>query len=356
MSTTSLAKPDTVELRLRLGGEYVTHQVSTAPPRECTTSEIPLIDLTNIDGDFSQRTEIAEEVRNAAEKLGFFYIKNHGIKKEVIDKAYAQATRLFNQPSSLKEPASRSQSKFLNNGWSSRSSTLINPGEGPDLKEGIGWSYSSEFDPLYKDHYLDPEVIAARSTDEPHIWNATAHLENFKTDTLTYWRSCITLARKLLKIFALSLSLSEDYFDGVTAFPGADGVYNFYPALTPEQLKKPTPDVWLGSHTDFQCFTLLWQDMSGGLQILNRSSEWVWATPIEGTIVVNIADFLSRLTNDRYKSTIHRAYNRGLENKDRISMPFFFGFNYDAKCAVLPSCVDDEHPAKYDAISCGEVS
>ncbi|KAH8649604.1 hypothetical protein BGZ60DRAFT_421938 [Tricladium varicosporioides] len=355
MPTTSTTPgPSTVELRLRLGSEYITHQVSTAPPRECTLSEIPLIDLAGIDGNLSQREKIAAEVRNAASQLGFFYIKNHGIEKQVIDKAYTQAIRFFNQPPAMKELASKYKSKFANNGYGGSKTTLINPGEGQDMKEGFGWSYSPDFDPFYEDQALSPEVIAARNTDDPHIWAATSHIENFKSDSLIYWQACLKLARKLNRIFALSLSLPENYFDSLTTFPGADGVYNFYPALTPEQLIKPTPDVGLGSHTDFQCFTLLWQDMCGGLQILNRDSEWVWATPIEGTFVVNIGDFLARLTNDQYKSTVHRAYNRGLENKDRISMPFFFGFNYDAECSVLPSCIDDEHPAKYEPISCGK--
>jgi hypothetical protein len=84
-------RPDTVELTLRFGGEYVTHHVSTKPARECTAAEIPLIDLANIDGDASERSKIADQVRAAATRLGFFYIKNHGIKDEVINKAYSQA-------------------------------------------------------------------------------------------------------------------------------------------------------------------------------------------------------------------------------------------------------------------------
>lgn len=177
---------------------------------------------------------------------------------------------------------------------------------------------------MYKGQDLGPEALA-RSCDEEHLWSATSHLPDFKRVSLEYWGSCLNLARRLNKIFALSLDLPEDYFDSVTTFPGADGVYNFYPALPTGNADSSKADVGLGSHTDFQCFTLLWQDMSGGLQILNSNSEWIWATPMEGTFVVNIGDFLSRLTNDRYKSTVHRAYNRGLENKDRISMPFFFG-------------------------------
>jgi isopenicillin N synthase-like dioxygenase len=32
----------------------------------------------------------------------------------------------------------------------------------------------------------------------------------------------------------------------------------------------------------------------------------------------------------------------------RYSMPFFFGFNFNEKCGVLPSCTSPENPAKYE--------
>jgi isopenicillin N synthase-like dioxygenase len=128
-----------------------------------------------------------------------------------------------------------------------------------------------------------------------------------------------------VRIFALSLDLPADYFDAITSHPGADGVYNMYPAVAPGHASSFPKDVGLGAHTDLQCFTLLWQDMSGGLQVLNSMGEWVWVRPIDKTLVVNIGDYLMRLTNDRYKSTVHRAYNMDVNNKPRISMPFFFG-------------------------------
>ena len=205
-------------------------------------------------------------------------------------------------------------------------STLFLPGSLPDFKEGFGWSYSPRYDPLHASEDLSPEVLAERDLDEAHVWQATSHLENFEKDSRAYWTACLNLSRKLCKIFALSLSLPEDYFDSITTFPAADCVYNYYPTVPAGQgNQSKKADVGLGSHTDFQVFTLLWQDTSGGLQVLNNNSQWIWATPIEGTFVVNIGDFLSRLSNDRYKSTVHRAYNRGLTNKPRISIPFFFG-------------------------------
>jgi isopenicillin N synthase-like dioxygenase len=145
--------------------------------------------------------------------------------------------------------------------------------------------------------------------------------QSHKSDILTYWQSCLQLARQLVKVFALSLNLPENYFDSRTTFPGADGVMNYYPVTTAEETAANS--VGLGSHTDLQLFTLLWQDTVGGLQVLTKDGQWIKAKPRSGTFVVNIGDFMMRLSNDFFKSTVHRVYNRA--PVERVSMPFFFG-------------------------------
>jgi isopenicillin N synthase-like dioxygenase len=181
--------------------------------------------------------------------------------------------------------------------------------------------YAPQYDPDPKPLDAVPEEVKPWIRGEEFVWEGTSHLPGFKDEVLTYWASCLTLARKLVKVFALSLDLPEDYFDSRTTYPGADGVFNYYPTTTEEE--KASNAVGLGSHTDLQLFTLLWQDMTGGLQVLNREGQWIKAIPVEGTIVVNIGDFMMRLCNDIYKSTVHRVYNRS--TVERVSMPFFFG-------------------------------
>ena len=91
----------------------------------------------------------------------------------------------------------------------------------------------------------------------------------------------------------------------MTTYPGSDRVFNYYPATAADETEAAKDqDLGLGSHTDFQCFTLVWQDMHGGLQVLNRDGQWIKASPTEGTFVVNIGDYLMRLSNDRFKSTV----------------------------------------------------
>lgn len=132
----------------------------------------------------------------------------------------------------------------------------------------------------------------------------------------------------------------------------SDGLLNYYP-------KNTTPldsdiDVGVGAHTDLQCFTILSQDGIGGLQVLSKEGQWLKVPPVSDTFLINIGDFMKRLSNDRFQSTVHRVINFSAE--DRYSVAFFFGFNFNEKCAVLPSCTSRENPPKYEPISCGEVS
>ncbi|KAL4892502.1 2OG-Fe(II) oxygenase superfamily protein [Aspergillus ambiguus] len=337
-----------VELLTLKGPEY--RRVSTAPPRPPTDGEIPLIDLTNIDGTLEEKKALAVKVKAAAENTGFFYVHNHGISEQLIQRALSQAKAFFAQPTTQKEKVS-----FRNSGASSGyhglGSTQINRTETRDQKE----TFSMRYDPRMDPECLDPQALMEKDErnfgGDDFIWDGTNHLLEFHDVTVTFWQHRLELARKLVRIFALALGEREDYFDSVTTHPGADALYVHYPG-TPNITTGQTVDAGLGSHTDIQCFTLLWQDMSGGLQVLSAQDEWIDARPIEGTLVVNIADFLQRLSNNRFKSTVHRVYNR--KSASRYSMPFFFGFNPESVCKVAPSCIDEAHPALYEPISCGK--
>ena len=248
---------------------------------------------------------------------------------------------------------SKARSKYFN-GFSSVGSGKISPSESRDKKEGFQWKYEPKLDPDTKDLSKVPEEVKQWIRGEDFVWEGTSHLPDFQKDLLSYWSSTLTLARQMMKIFAICLELPEDYFNPLLTYPGADGVLNYYPGLPADLVNDKGPiDVGLGAHTDLQCLTLLWQDQVGGLQVLNNEGEWLKASPIPGTFVVNIGDFLMRMSNGKLKSTVHRVYNR--TTQDRLSMPFFLGFNFNEVCSVLPTCTDKENPPRYEPISCGEV-
>lgn len=154
-----------------------------------------------------------------------------------------------------------------------RSSTLKLETRLTDWDIAIGWRYDPKYDPDTKDPSAIPAAVLPWIRGEEFVWEGTSHLPDFKKDVLAYWGACLTLARRLVQIFALALDLDEHHFDNRTTYPGADGVFNYYPVRTKEEVA--SNDVSLGSHTDLQLFTLLWQDMVGGLQVLNKEGQWI---------------------------------------------------------------------------------
>ncbi|KAI2470272.1 Clavaminate synthase-like protein [Annulohypoxylon bovei var. microspora] len=328
-----------LELRTALGPVY--RDVLPYPPRDCTADEIPVIDLALMfSEELSDRKRIAANLKSAATNNGFFYIKNHGISDETIAQCKQQVLNFMRQPQEKKDLLeSRTHSKYYN-GYLGNRKAQISRTETADVRESFSFRYSPELDP---DHPMDISEL-------PSEWEGTAHLPGFKRNCIAYWSSCLTLARRLVRTFALSLDLKEDYWDDKITHPGADGVFNYYPPRTPEEVQDNF--VSLGSHTDLQLFTLLWQDSVGGLQILSKEGQWLRAPPIEGALVVNIGDFMMRLCNDIYKSTVHRVTNES--HVERVSMPFFFGLNFNCVEGVVPSCTSESNPAKYEPISCGD--
>jgi len=134
---------------------------------------------------------------------------------------------------------------------------------------------------------------------------------------------------------------------------GIARLIRYPPATNPKPLSNlnKEEEIGLGAHTDYECFTLLLQDTNPGLEILSPDGHWISAAPVEGGIVVNVADFLMRWTNGVYKSTVHRVVNR--TDKERYSIPLFFSINYDETVETLPSCVSKENPSKFPPITAG---
>lgn len=343
----------TTKLRLASGNGPIYRTVLRTPLRDADPSEIPVIDISGIfSKSITDRQDLAGQVRDAATNNGFFYIKNHGIPSHVTSDAHEACLEFFRQPREIKERASSANSKHFN-GYKPPGSQRVNPFESVDVRETFSWTYDPKFDPTVEDPSAVPPEVARHLRCEDYHWDATSNNPHFKEAIVTYWRSCLAVARELVKIFALSLDLPEDFFAAKFQYPDAALALNYYPGISaPQSPDDPNAQVSIGSHTDFQLFTMLWQDAIGGLQVLNRQGQWINAKPIPGTFVVNIADYMQRITNDRYVSTVHRAQN--WSGQERISMPFFFGFSPNESCGVLDSCVDEGQEKKYDEITCIE--
>lgn len=340
---------ETTTLRLASANGPVTRTIQKTPLRDASPSEIPIIDVSDIyNPSIEARKAVAAKVREASANTGFFYIKNHGIDDSVPQAAYQSTLDFFRQELPTKMEAETSKSKYQN-GYQPTKTQRVNADEGIDFRESFFWRYDARIDPDFTSEDALPEAAKKHLMCEDFIQEKTKNLPHFVPALETHFVACLKLARALTRTFALSLNLDEDFFDAKCVYPEASFTLNYYPPIeNPKQ--SPEGEVSIGSHTDFQFFTILWQDQVGGLQVLSREGQWIRATPIEGTFVVNIADYMQRITNDLYVSTVHRAQN--WSGKERVSLPFFWGFGLHESCGVLDNCIKEGEKAKYEEINC----
>ncbi|KAL1629951.1 hypothetical protein SLS54_000810 [Diplodia seriata] len=357
------AQPKGKPQRLKLITSYgpVYREIKSTEARDARPGEIPVIDVSAIFGDdLEPKRKLAREIASVAEDTGFFYIKNHGIPATAIEAALLSSASFFQQPEELKRQVHTSQSRFLN-GWIDPKSPRPSDEESSaDMCEHFSLKYDPEYDPTVTDLESIPYDFRRCFKGEEWYWERTSHIPEFKKNLVGYWQAGLSLARRLTGIFALALDVSEDYFAEKTLYPDASMTLNHCrtiqhsegspgstdarsavsePSSAAETLQRTGPDTLnVGTHTDLQLFSILWQDHQGGLQVLTSQGEWINVKPVEGALGVNIADFLMRITNDRWKSTVHRVKHD--DSADRYSMSFFF---------------DEQNPAKYDPISCEEL-
>lgn len=103
----------------------------------------------------------------------------------------------------------------------------------------------------------------------------------------------------------------------------------------------PNPDLAAGAgpHSDISSITILLQDDVGGLYVrASEGDKWIHATPIKGSLVVNIGDVLQIMSNGRYKSIEHRVFLSS--NRNRVSVPIFANPSMDAVIGPLSEAVE----------------
>ena len=283
------------------------------------------------------RQVVAAEMAEAASRIGFFYVANHGVDDRLIANTFAQTKRFFDLPLAAKQELGTARS-IAHRGYEPLESQTFNPGDAPDLKESF-------YIGVERDEH-DPLVQAKLPNHGPNQW---PDLPGWQEQMEAYFAVMLSLSRRLMRGLALSLDLDETVFDNLGDNPMALlRLLHYPPQLATSVANQPG----CGTHTDWGAVTVLAQDDRGGLAVCTTDGVWVEATPIPGTFVVNLGDMMARWTNDRYQSTPHRVMN--VPGCDRYSIPFFYDLNYHAVVKCLPTCHSPENPPKYPPVTAGE--
>ncbi|KFX89189.1 hypothetical protein V495_02805 [Pseudogymnoascus sp. VKM F-4514 (FW-929)] len=156
---------------------------------------------------------------------------------------------------------------------------------------------------------------------EPNVW-PTGHSE-FQHRAETLYQELQDMSARLLTVLAGSLGQVPEYFDSYLKDSLSTLRLLHYPPLPKEQKGQ---ELICTPHTDSGILTVLHQDSTGGLEVLNSDGEWIAAPYIPGSVVVNIGDLMAKVSGGRWVATMHRvrAPKYEGERKGRYSVPFFF--------------------------------
>jgi isopenicillin N synthase-like dioxygenase len=309
--------------------------VSYASATAIDESAIPVIDMAPL-GSFDRDAIAAtgHALQDAAEQVGFFYVRNHGVAPELIARVYAESRRFFALPAAAKESV---RVDARHRGFIQLGAARMYEQARVDLKESFIWGPELRLD--------DPDVAAGRPLMGPNQWPAA--LPELAPVLTEYSDAVMDCGRRLLRGFAVSLGLDADFFRPRFAKPLARCSLIYYP---PQPAESGSEQFGVAPHTDYGGLTLLSQDDTGGLQVRARSGDWVTALPIPGTFVVNIGDLMARWTNDRFVSTPHRVVNSS--GRARYSIGVFFDPEFDT--VIDPGELRPGAAPLYPPVTCGD--
>jgi len=307
------------------------------PPKDAEV--IPLIDIAGLySEDLAARKAVATEIHKAARYTGFFYIAGHRVPQALMEQQLEWTRRVFALPDADKQAARLALSP-CRRGWEGLATQVLDEGTPPDYKE----SYYVGRD-LGPDH---PYVRARLANHGPNQWPAA--LPELATATMAYFDAVSAVDHLLMRGLALSLELPEDYFEAMMQEPMPILRMIHYP---PQPERAQENQLGAGAHTDWGAMTLLLQDQVGGLEVQGSDGQWVRATPIPGTFVVNLGDLIARWTNGLYHSNMHRVRNGG--GHDRYSIAYFGNPDPNARVECLPTCMSADNPPRFAPCTAGQ--
>ena len=301
-------------------------------------NSIPSVNLADfLSSDINKKNNFVESIGKAFEEIGFVALDGHFLDSNFNKKLYKEIRSFFDLPQEIKNkyeiPGISGQRGYVSFGKESAKGSKHG-----DLKEFWHFGqYVENDDKLLKEYPSNVEVTEN---------------EQFNIVGKQTYRLLEKTSKYVLRALALYLKLDEFYFDKYIV----NGNSILRPIHYPPILEKPKDAVRAAAHGDINLITLLMGAQGKGLQVKNNDGEWIDAIASKDQLMINVGDMLSRHTNNKLKSTVHRVINpsKELMKKSRYSIPFFMHPISAMKLDVLESCIDENNPKQFEDITAGE--
>ena len=299
---------------------------------------IPSVDLRDFLSDNPERKQkFVNEIGRAFEDIGFVALKGHFLEDQLVAELYGEIKNFFALPVETKYsyeiPGIGGQRGYVSFGKEHAKGRK----EG-DLKEFWHFGQYVDKDSKWASEYPDNVEVK--------------ELPNFNKVGKQAYQMLEKTGIYVLRALALHLGLDEFYFDNY----GKEGNSILRPIHYPPITQEPKDAIRAAAHGDINLITLLMGAQGRGLQVQNHDGEWIDAIAEPDELMINVGDMLSRHTNNKLKSTIHRVVNppRELWGTSRYSIPFFMHPVSEMSLNALENCVDENHPKLYEDTTAGE--
>lgn len=270
---------------------------------------LPIIDFSNPD-----RLSNARDLTEAMETIGFVYLDNVPGFNQAAEERLLECVRwFFSLPLEDKLRLSpKNWNKDSENVY--RGYVPVNVAEG-HLREQYETGEDLPVD--------DADVLAGIPFYEPTPWPQCDSV-GFRETMAVHYRAMIDAGVEFMRLTSVGLGLAEHTFDSRFQPRSVSSLrVMHYPTYG-----RSEPTYTCEEHIDGAFVTFLVTFSYPGLEVKAGDGSWIAVVPCPGSLVVNIGDLLSRLTNRRFKATRHRVRDLGI---NRYSVPFFFEPQCDAR-------------------------
>ncbi|EFJ24521.1 2-oxoacid-dependent dioxygenase [Selaginella moellendorffii] len=296
-----------VRAMVDLGIDHVPNEYLTSICKGITIkapNNLPIIDLSGIDSDDLKRKSAAEEIHLACQKWGFFQVLCNCFSQVIGQDIIKMVHYFFNL-------LAKEMMVYYS----------------IDIYKSFKFSTGST---SYR--YLKPKILIQSKPQRTHCRPAVHEddvpecIPNYKKITSNYAKAVDKLARKLLRIIAQNLGLDWQILERHLDPPKQTMKMTYYPQC-------PCPDqaIGIGCHADPGTITVLQQELGvEGLEV-NYNGQWIPVKPVEGALVINVADML------QVKVLVNTK-------KPRVSIASFYGPTDDKHIAPLEELLGDNPP------------
>ncbi|XP_022953356.1 gibberellin 20-oxidase-like protein isoform X1 [Cucurbita moschata] len=274
--------------------------------------EIPVIDISCQ----SLTESAASSLLRACNEFGFFFIRNHGLSKELYQKLISGADQLFSSPEETKQKLTMGAS-----------------------------SYTPRFvvSPFFESFKVSGPNFSASAAAQGFTQSLFGHQATEFSNLLDEYGSKMKeVSKRVVKLLLniLGDNIEDKFYD--SEFSNCNAylrINGFTPRSMNEEEEEEEELEVFKKHTDLSYVTIVFQNDIRGLQMRLKGGDWMDVRPRpseDDNLMVNIGDFMEAWSNGRLRSAVHRVVLRK-NNMKRFSMAFFLTTEDDDKEIYAPS-------------------